>query len=144
MKPPAPVVDIVSWEVLQLCSHRVVGWPDAPPGIFGLWSIWRQFQPEVILLAVGWYLRFSLSYRDVEELLAERGVHAGSRHGVAMGPSGTRPNCGGAYAVRSGEIPQGNGPRRRSSSEAFSWAPELNASHFATQSHNMQFHRGAI
>src|SRR5260221_5381073 len=36
----------------------------------------RQFEPEVILLAVGWYLRFSLSYRDVEELLAERGVHA--------------------------------------------------------------------
>jgi hypothetical protein len=30
---------------------------------------WRQFEPEVILLAVGWYLRFSLSYRDVEELL---------------------------------------------------------------------------
>jgi IS6 family transposase len=24
----------------------------------------------------GWYLRFSLSYRDVEELLAERGLHA--------------------------------------------------------------------
>jgi hypothetical protein len=36
----------------------------------------RQFEPEVVLLAVGWYLRFSLSYRDVEELLAERGVHA--------------------------------------------------------------------
>ena len=33
---------------------------------------WRQFEPEMILLAVGWYLRFSLSYRDVEELLAER------------------------------------------------------------------------
>ena len=29
-------------------------------------------------MAVGWYLRFSLSYRDVEELLAERGLHAGS------------------------------------------------------------------
>ena len=28
----------------------------------------------MILLAVRWYLRFSLSYRDVEELLAERGV----------------------------------------------------------------------
>ena len=27
-------------------------------------------------MAVGWYLRFSLSYRDVEELLAERGLHA--------------------------------------------------------------------
>src|SRR6202035_3339808 len=37
---------------------------------------WRQFEPEVILLAVGWYLRFSLSYRDVEELLAEWGLHA--------------------------------------------------------------------
>jgi transposase-like protein len=37
---------------------------------------WRQFEPEVILLAVGWYLRFPLSYRDVEELLAERDVHA--------------------------------------------------------------------
>ena len=35
---------------------------------------WRQFEPEVILLAIGWYLRFSLSYRDVEELLAERGI----------------------------------------------------------------------
>ena len=29
---------------------------------------WRQFEPEVILLAVGWNLRFSLSYREVEEL----------------------------------------------------------------------------
>src|ERR1700675_3344519 len=37
---------------------------------------WRQFEPEMILLAVGWYLRFSLSYRDVEELLAERGLRA--------------------------------------------------------------------
>ena len=35
---------------------------------------WRQFEPEMILLAVGWYLRFSLSYRDVEERLAERGL----------------------------------------------------------------------
>jgi transposase, IS6 family len=42
------------------------------PSLFGLFK-WRQFEPEVILLAVGWYLRFSLSYRDVEELLAERG-----------------------------------------------------------------------
>ena len=30
----------------------------------------------MILLAVGWYLRFSLSYRDVEELLAEKGLRA--------------------------------------------------------------------
>jgi transposase-like protein len=43
------------------------------PSVCGLFK-WRQFEPEVILLAVGWYLRFSLSYRDVEELLAERGL----------------------------------------------------------------------
>jgi len=35
---------------------------------------WRHFEPQIILCAVRWYLRFSLSYRDVQELLAERGV----------------------------------------------------------------------
>jgi IS6 family transposase len=33
-----------------------------------------RFPPEVIVLAVRWYLRFGLSYRDLEELLAERGI----------------------------------------------------------------------
>jgi transposase, IS6 family len=33
-----------------------------------------RFPPDVIVLAVRWYLRFGLSYRDIEELLAERGV----------------------------------------------------------------------
>jgi hypothetical protein len=32
------------------------------------------FPPEVISVAVRWYLRYGLSYRDVEELLAERGI----------------------------------------------------------------------
>jgi transposase, IS6 family len=27
-------------------------------------------------MAVGWFLRYSLSYRDVEELLQERGLYA--------------------------------------------------------------------
>ena len=36
-------------------------------------SKWRHFEPEIIVCAVRWYLRFSLSYRDVEELLMERG-----------------------------------------------------------------------
>ncbi len=35
-----------------------------------------RFPPDVILLAVRWYLRYGLSYRDVEELLAERGIEA--------------------------------------------------------------------
>jgi transposase, IS6 family len=33
-----------------------------------------HFPPEVIRVAVRWYLRYGLSYRDVEKLLAERGV----------------------------------------------------------------------
>lgn len=36
---------------------------------------WRHFQPEIILCGVRWYLRSSLSYRDVEELILERGLH---------------------------------------------------------------------
>jgi IS6 family transposase len=35
---------------------------------------WRHFEAEIILCAVRWYLRYALSYRDVEELLRERGV----------------------------------------------------------------------
>ncbi len=33
-----------------------------------------RFPPEVILLAVRWYLQYGLPYRDVEELRAERGI----------------------------------------------------------------------
>jgi transposase, IS6 family len=33
-----------------------------------------RFPREVIVLAVRWYLRYGLSYRDVKELLAERGI----------------------------------------------------------------------
>jgi transposase-like protein len=35
-----------------------------------------RFPSDVIVLAVRWYLRFGLSYRDLEELLAERGIQA--------------------------------------------------------------------
>jgi IS6 family transposase len=35
---------------------------------------WHHFQADIILCAVRWYLRYALSYRDVEELLLERGV----------------------------------------------------------------------
>jgi transposase-like protein len=33
-----------------------------------------RFPAEVIVVAVRWYLRYGLSHRDVEELLAERGT----------------------------------------------------------------------
>ena len=34
----------------------------------------RQFTAEVILWAVRWYLMFPISYRDLELMLADRGV----------------------------------------------------------------------
>ncbi len=35
---------------------------------------WRHFQTDIILLCVRWYLRYSLSYRDLEEIMLERGL----------------------------------------------------------------------
>ncbi|MBD1999208.1 IS6 family transposase [Leptolyngbya sp. FACHB-541] len=35
---------------------------------------WRHFLPEIILLNVRWYCRYSLNYRDLEEMMQDRGV----------------------------------------------------------------------
>ncbi len=35
---------------------------------------WRHFQADIILLCVRWYLRYALSYRDLEEMMLERGL----------------------------------------------------------------------
>ena len=35
---------------------------------------WRHFEVEIILLCLRWYVRFPLSYRDLEEMLLERGL----------------------------------------------------------------------
>ena len=35
---------------------------------------WRHFQSDLILLCVRWYLRYPLSYRDLEEMMQERGL----------------------------------------------------------------------
>lgn len=35
----------------------------------------KQFQQDVIIVAVGYYLRYNLSYREVQELLYDRGIN---------------------------------------------------------------------
>ena len=35
---------------------------------------WKHFKQDIILMLVRWYLAYSLSYRDVEELALERGL----------------------------------------------------------------------
>jgi transposase, IS6 family len=35
----------------------------------------RHFEAEIIVLFVRWYLRFALSFRNLEEMMAERNLH---------------------------------------------------------------------
>ena len=35
---------------------------------------WRHFHGEVIMQCVRWYCKYGLSYRDLEEMMAERGL----------------------------------------------------------------------
>jgi transposase-like protein len=44
----------------------------------------RQFAADIIVTCVRWYLRFSLSLRDVEELMAEARLVGRPHDGVAL------------------------------------------------------------
>ncbi len=35
---------------------------------------WKHFQGEIILGCVRWYCKYGISYRDLEEMMVERGV----------------------------------------------------------------------
>jgi IS6 family transposase len=59
--------DVLGQAELMGRRHRRV--PPPRSGFAGF-----RFPGEVIMLAVRWYLRYGLSYRDVEELLAERDI----------------------------------------------------------------------
>ncbi len=65
----------------------------------------RHYEASLILQAVSWYLRYPLSYRDIEELLLERGFEVGhstlNRWVLTYAPlierrlrSFRRPHCG--------------------------------------------------
>jgi len=57
-----------NWSVVSLTL--LFPTPMSTPALFK----WRHFLPEIILLNVRWYCRYSLSYRDLEEMMQERGV----------------------------------------------------------------------
>src|SRR5258707_13070225 len=62
------------WGTVALVDR---GWPETGPvTAHRATSVFAgfRFSPDVISVAVRWYLRYGLSYRDVEELLAERGI----------------------------------------------------------------------
>ncbi len=35
---------------------------------------WKHFNKDIILVCVRWYLKYSLSFRDLEEIMLERGI----------------------------------------------------------------------
>jgi hypothetical protein len=88
-------------------SQRAADWSVTSSGRSSVFAGYR-FPREVIAVAVRWYLRYGLSYRDAEELLAERGVtvdHVTIYRWVqrftpefieAAGTAGMRPETGGS------------------------------------------------
>ncbi|WP_236550097.1 hypothetical protein [Salmonella enterica] len=44
----------------------------------------RHFQRDIILWAVRWYCKYGISYRELQEMLAERGVNVGSLHDLPL------------------------------------------------------------
>ncbi len=35
---------------------------------------WKHYQSNIIILCVRWYLKYALSYRDLSEMMQERGL----------------------------------------------------------------------
>ena len=67
----------------------------------------RHFEGEIVLWAVRWYCRYGISYRDLEQMMAERGVsvdHSTISRPSTDGSRGTRPRsrsgCAGTGAGR--------------------------------------------
>jgi hypothetical protein len=69
------IVERIRKLFIGMCCNFQGGWlvdvnreMGTRPAIFK----WRQTEPGIILCAVRWYLRYSVSLRDVEELLRRR------------------------------------------------------------------------
>jgi transposase-like protein len=44
---------------------------------------WKHYEGEIILLNVRWYLKYPLSYRNLKEMMIERGIQVD--HSTIMG-----------------------------------------------------------
>ena len=66
----------------------------------------RHFEGEIVLWAVRWYCRYGISYRDLEQMMAERGVsvdHSPSTDGCRSTRPKSRSGCAGNGAGRARE-----------------------------------------
>ncbi len=65
---------------------------------------WRQFEGEIILWVVRWYCRYGISYRDLEQMMSERGVpvdHSTITDGFKGLRRKSKSGCGGSGVARS-------------------------------------------
>jgi transposase, IS6 family len=65
---------------------------------------WRHFEAEIILLCVRWYLRDALSYRDLEEMMLERGLHV-DHTSMYRSRAALRPRAGEALSTAPQSVP---------------------------------------
>src|ERR671933_511430 len=86
----------------------------------------RHFEASLILQAVSWYLRYPLSYRDIEELFLERGLEVDhstlNRWVLAYAPlieCGSGKNLGHYAACWVAYWPR---PKRPASTVALTWS----------------------
>ena len=84
---------IGSMSLLRVLSQKQVGGkvgkpktsnPAFPMSTLSLFK-WRHFLPEIILLNVRWYCRYPLSYRNLEEMMQERGVEVDHKGAQPLG-----------------------------------------------------------
>jgi IS6 family transposase len=54
----------------------------------------RHFEAWLIIQAVSWYLRYPLSYRNIEEMFLERGFEVDHRWGIRPAGGNPRPRSG--------------------------------------------------
>jgi transposase-like protein len=45
----------------------------------------RRFPVKIILLCVRWYCKYRISYRDLSEMMYERGVNVDPQHHLSLG-----------------------------------------------------------
>ena len=54
---------------------------------------WRHYESEIILLCVRWYLRYALSYRDLEEMMNGASSHDSAANLKLRCPGSFAPRC---------------------------------------------------
>src|SRR5580700_9380506 len=77
----------------------------------------RHFDREIIVLCVRWYLRYKLSFRDLVEMMAERGLSPWRTRRSCVGFNAMRPNSRNAGTASLGQL-DGPGASTRPTSKS--------------------------